>query len=52
MPVQNLIDYIEGGHSLDDFLDGFPTVSREQAVAYLRMTMEVAESSAGARATR
>jgi uncharacterized protein (DUF433 family) len=33
VPVQALIDYIEGGHSLDEFLDDFPTVTREIAVA-------------------
>jgi uncharacterized protein (DUF433 family) len=35
VPVQALIDYIEGGHSLDGFLDDFPTVPREQAIAAL-----------------
>lgn len=35
VPVQALIDYIEGGHSLEEFLDSFPTVSRETAVAAL-----------------
>ena len=35
VPVQNLIDYLEGGETIDDFLDGFPTVSREQVVAFL-----------------
>ena len=35
VPVQALIDYIERGHSLDAFLDAFPTVSREIAVAAL-----------------
>jgi len=35
VPLRNLIDYVEGGHSLDAFLDAFPTVSREQAVAAL-----------------
>jgi uncharacterized protein (DUF433 family) len=33
VPVQALIDYIEGGHSLKAFLDDFPTVSREIAIA-------------------
>ncbi len=32
VPVQTLIDYLEGGHSLDEFLDDFPTVERQQAV--------------------
>jgi uncharacterized protein (DUF433 family) len=35
VPVQALIDYIEGGHALEKFLDDFPTVSREVAVAAL-----------------
>jgi uncharacterized protein (DUF433 family) len=35
VPVQALIDYIEGGHSLNEFLDDFPTVTRELAIAAL-----------------
>jgi uncharacterized protein (DUF433 family) len=35
VPVQALIDYIEGGHCLDKFLDDFPTVSRQIALAAL-----------------
>lgn len=35
VPVQALIDYIEGGHPLEEFLDDFPTVSREIALAAL-----------------
>ncbi len=35
VPVNALLDYLEGGHRLDDFLDDFPTVTREQAVAAL-----------------
>ncbi|CBE68640.1 MAG: DUF433 domain-containing protein [Candidatus Methylomirabilis oxygeniifera] len=35
VPVKALLDYLEGGHRLDDFLDDFPTVTREQAVAVL-----------------
>lgn len=35
VPVQTLIDYIKGGESIDDFLDGFPTVAREQVIAFL-----------------
>ena len=31
VPVQTLLDYLEGGHPLDAFLDHFPTVKREQA---------------------
>lgn len=35
VPVQNLFDYLEGTSSLDEFLDDFPSVSREAAVAVL-----------------
>jgi uncharacterized protein (DUF433 family) len=35
VPVQNLFDYLEGSSSLDDFLDDFPSVSRQAAVAVL-----------------
>jgi len=35
VPIQNLIDYLEGGESIEDFLEGFPTVSREQVIAFL-----------------
>ena len=37
VPIQNLFDYIEGGESLEDFLDGFPPVTRKQAVAVLEL---------------
>ena len=35
VPVQTLFEYLEGGDSLEDFLEGFPTVSRELAVQAL-----------------
>ncbi|HXF40652.1 MAG TPA: DUF433 domain-containing protein [Blastocatellia bacterium] len=35
VPVQTLIDYIKGGDSIDDFLDGFPTVTKQQVIAFL-----------------
>jgi len=35
VPVQALFDYLEGGETLEDFLEGFPTVTRELAVAAL-----------------
>jgi uncharacterized protein (DUF433 family) len=35
VPVQTLLDYLKGGESIGDFLEGFPTVSREQVVAFL-----------------
>ena len=35
VPLQNLIDYLEGGESVDDFLEAFPTVKREQVIAVI-----------------
>jgi uncharacterized protein (DUF433 family) len=35
VPVQTFLDYIEGGESIDSFLDGFPTVTKEQVLAFL-----------------
>ena len=35
VPLQNLIDYLEGGESIEDFLDGFPGVKREQVIAVI-----------------
>lgn len=35
VPVQTLIDYLEAGESIGDFLNGFPTVTREQVIAFL-----------------
>ena len=40
VPVQNLLDYLAGGRPLDDFLEGFPSVSREQAVAFLALAKD------------
>lgn len=50
VPFRNLIDYLERGHSLDEFLDEFPSVSREQAVAALEAAHEAL--STGARRAR
>ncbi len=35
VPVRNLLDCLEGGYSIDEFLEDFPTVSREQVIALL-----------------
>ncbi len=35
VPVQTLLDYLEAGETIDNFLEGFPTVSRVQVVAFL-----------------
>ena len=41
VPLKNLLDYIEGGDTLDEFLDSFPTVTREQAVESLKLAGEL-----------
>jgi uncharacterized protein (DUF433 family) len=35
VPVQSLIDWLEAGHSLTDWLDNFPSVQKEQVMAFL-----------------
>jgi uncharacterized protein (DUF433 family) len=35
VPVQTLLDYLQGGESIDDFLAGFPAVRRQQVIAFL-----------------
>jgi uncharacterized protein (DUF433 family) len=40
VPIQNLFDYIEGGESLEDFLEGFPPITREQAIAVLELAKD------------
>jgi uncharacterized protein (DUF433 family) len=35
VPIQTLMDYLKAGESIDDFLDGFPTVTKEQVIALL-----------------
>jgi uncharacterized protein (DUF433 family) len=44
VPVEILIQHLTAGDSLEDFLEGFPSVSREQAVAYLEMTPEAVDA--------
>jgi uncharacterized protein (DUF433 family) len=44
VPVRNLIDYLKAGDSLERFLDEFPAVSREQAEAYLEMSVAGADA--------
>ena len=41
VPYQTLLDYLEGGEPLDEFLEDFPTVSREQAIAALEAGKEL-----------
>jgi uncharacterized protein (DUF433 family) len=40
VPFKNLMDYVEGGHSLQEFLDQFPTITREMAVQALEEAKE------------
>ena len=35
VPVETLMEWLEGGYSLDEFLENFPTVEREQAIAFM-----------------
>ena len=35
VPVQTLLDYLQAGDTIDDFLEGFPSVTREQVIAFL-----------------
>jgi len=48
VPVQTLMDYIEEGSSLDEFLEDFPTVSREHAIAVLELAKDSLIQSATA----
>jgi uncharacterized protein (DUF433 family) len=41
VPVQTLLDYLEAGDSLNDFLEDFPSVSRQQAVAALQFAKQM-----------
>jgi len=44
VPLKNLIDYLEAGDSLEEFLDDFPSVRREQAVAALELAQEALQA--------
>ncbi len=48
VPLKALIDYLAGGHPLAEFLDDFPAVTREQAVAALRLATQSMVSDARA----
>jgi uncharacterized protein (DUF433 family) len=47
VPLKNLFDYLEAGDSLDIFLDAFPSVMREQAVAALELARQAVTAGAG-----
>jgi uncharacterized protein (DUF433 family) len=40
VPLQTLLDYLEAGDSIDEFLAGFPSVSREQVIAFLEQAKD------------
>ena len=40
VPVQTLLDYIEAGETIDDFLEGFPSVTRAQVIAFLEQAKD------------
>jgi uncharacterized protein (DUF433 family) len=40
VPVATLLDYLDAGETIDDFLQGFPSVTREQVVAFLKEAKE------------
>ena len=40
VPIQSLIDHIEGNSTLDQFLEGFPSVSREQAIQFIELAKD------------
>lgn len=42
VPIQSLIDHLQAGDSLEDFLKGFPSVTREQAEAFLELALQSA----------
>jgi uncharacterized protein (DUF433 family) len=46
VPLKNLIDYLAGGDTLDQFLDDFPSVSRQQAIAALELAKDLLSSRA------
>ena len=46
VPVKNLLDYLTAGDTLDQFLDDFPTVKREQAVAALELARDLLTAGA------
>jgi uncharacterized protein (DUF433 family) len=48
VPVQTLLDYLEAGDPLDEFLEDFPTVSREQVIAVLELAKEMLLARASA----
>ena len=40
VPIQTLLDHLEAGDSIDDFLDGFPSVTRDQVIQFLEQAKD------------
>jgi uncharacterized protein (DUF433 family) len=51
VPVQTLIDYLKAGETIERFLEGFPTVSRSQAEAFLEQALDAIAAGADAGAS-
>ena len=49
VPARALFDYLEGGHTLAEFLDDFPSVKRDQAIGILEQAKELVASATSAR---
>jgi uncharacterized protein (DUF433 family) len=47
VPIQNLIDYLQGGDSIDEFLEDFPTVTRDQVISFLTEAKDSVLARAG-----
>ena len=47
VPIQNLKDYLEGGDSIDEFLEDFPSVKRDQVISFLEEAKQSALARAG-----
>jgi uncharacterized protein (DUF433 family) len=47
VPIETLLDYLEGGESIEDFLEGFPSVNRKQVIAFLEETKARVLAEAG-----
>jgi uncharacterized protein (DUF433 family) len=47
VPVQTLLDYLEAGETIDDFLEGFPSVTRAQVIAFLEEAKDRLVESVG-----
>jgi len=46
VPIQTLLDYLEAGETIDDFLEGFPSVSRQQVISFLERGAMLAATEA------